>query len=56
MKTSVRLLAFVLLIVGLAGLLLNEFALHWGTGATIVFAAVEIVGFALLAVARWVMK
>lgn len=56
MKTTVMLLAFVLLAVGLAGLLLNEFVFQWGTGATITFAAVEVLGFALLALARWGMK
>jgi len=56
MKATVRLIAFVLLAVGLAGLLLNEFVFHWGTGATITFAALEIIGFVALASARWGMK
>ena len=56
MKAKVGLLGFVLLAVGLVGLLLNEFLLHWGTSATIAFAVVEVVGFVLLAYTRWGMK
>jgi hypothetical protein len=56
MKATIRLLAFVLLAVGLAGLLLNEFVFQWGSGATITFASVEVFGFVVLALARWGMK
>jgi hypothetical protein len=56
MKATISLLAFVLLTVGLAGLLLNEFVFHWGRGATLTFASVEVVGFVMLAFARWGMK
>ncbi len=56
MKTTLRLVGYVLLGVGLAGLLLNEFAFGWGTQATILFAALEVIGFAALATARWAMK
>jgi len=56
MKGTAKVLAFILLAAGLAGLLLNEFIFQWGTGATITFAAVEVVGFVLLALARWGMK
>jgi hypothetical protein len=52
MRARARLVAFVLLAAGLLGLLLNEFVLHWGTAATIAFAAVELIGFGLLAVGR----
>lgn len=40
--------AFVLLIIGSVGLLTNEFAFHWGTVATLVFAALNIVGLVIL--------
>jgi len=40
--------AFILLIIGSIGLLVNEFAFHWGTTATLVFAALNIVGLVLL--------
>lgn len=53
MKTRVAILAYSLLAVGLVGLVLNEFVLHWGTAATLSFAAIEILGFVLLAVVRW---
>mgnify|MGYP001424727424 CR=1 FL=1 len=52
MQTGIRSLAFALLAVGLAGLLLNEFVLHWGTAATVAFAVIEVAGFGLLAYGR----
>lgn len=40
--------AFVLLIIGTIGLIANEFAFHWGTTATLVFAALNIIGLVML--------
>jgi hypothetical protein len=55
-KANIHSLGFVLLAVGLLGLLLNEFVLDWGRAATIAFAAVEVTGFAVLAFVRWGMS
>ncbi|MFC1913694.1 hypothetical protein ACFLXF_00230 [Chloroflexota bacterium] len=44
-----KLIAFVLLIIGTLGLLINEFAFDWGRVATIVFAIMNLMGLAILA-------
>lgn len=44
-----KLIAFILLIIGTIGLLLNEFALNWGSTATIVFAVFNLIGIIALA-------
>ena len=46
-------IAFILLIIGTAGLLVNELVFDWGRVATIVFAAVNVLGLILLAYANW---
>ena len=46
---AVRVAAFLLLIVGTAGLLLNEFVFGWGRTATLIFAACNVVGLVALA-------
>lgn len=56
MKEAAKLIAFILLIIGTLGLLINEFIFDWGSTATITFAAVNVVGFAILAFAFWGMK
>ena len=53
MREAIRLIAFVLLIIGTLGLIINEFIFDWGSAATLTFAAVNIVGFAILAFAFW---
>jgi len=40
--------AFILLIIGTAGLLINEFIFDWGGAATVVFAIFNIAGLVLL--------
>ena len=45
--------AFILLLIGTLGLLINEFILDWGTIATLTFAALNVVGFVILAYANW---
>ena len=55
MKTIKR-IAYVLLVVGTAGLLVNEFATHWGTTATIVFAILNSIGLVSLAFAYWIRR
>ena len=42
--------AFVLLIVGTAGLLLNEFVFDWGSTATGIFAVANAVGLLILSI------
>ena len=56
MKQVVKLSAFILLAIGTFGLLINEFIFDWGTTATLTFAALNIVGFAILAYTYWGMK
>ena len=51
-----KLIAFILLIIGTAGLLLNEFLFDWGTVATLIFAVFNFVGLAILAFSYWGMK
>ena len=45
--------AFILLIIGTVGLLLNEFAFDWGRTVTIAFAVVNAVGLVTLAFTIW---
>ena len=40
--------AFILLIIGTAGLLINEFIFDWGRVATVVFAIFNITGLVIL--------
>ena len=40
--------AFILLIIGTAGLLINEFIFDWGRVATVVFAIFNIAGLVIL--------
>jgi len=56
MKEAAKLIAFILLIIGTLGLIINEFIFDWGSTATITFAAVNIVGFAILAYTLWSRK
>ncbi|MFC1988583.1 hypothetical protein ACFLVJ_01960 [Chloroflexota bacterium] len=51
MKESIRLIAFMLLIIGTFGLLINELFFNWGRVATLAFAIVNVVGFTSLAFA-----
>jgi len=56
MREYTRLIAFVLLIVGTIGLLINELILSWGTCATLTFAIINAVGLALLGLTYWIKK
>ncbi|MFC2006808.1 hypothetical protein ACFLUQ_01415 [Chloroflexota bacterium] len=56
MRKYTLLIAFVLLIVGTMGLLINEFILDWGRCATLTFAIINVVGLAFLAFAYWIRK
>ena len=56
MRQYTLLIAFVLLIVGTIGLLINELILDWGRCATLTFAIINVVGLASLAFAYWAKK
>lgn len=49
MREAAKLIAFILLIIGTIGLLVNEFVTDWGRGVTITFACLNILGLVLLA-------
>ena len=50
MRNVTRLIAFILLIIGTAGLLVNEFAIDWDRVATLIFAVFNCIGLVTLAV------
>ena len=56
MREVAKLSGFILLIIGTLGLLINEFISGWGTTATLTFAALNVVGLAILAYTYWGMK
>jgi len=45
--------AFILLVIGTIGLLVNDFILDWGRIATVSFAALNVLGLAILAFVTW---
>jgi len=49
MREAAKLIAFILLIIGTIGLLVNEFVTDWGRGVTITFACLNVLGLVLLA-------
>ena len=51
--TVAKLTAYSLLIVGTTGLLINEFAFHWGTAATLTFAVLNALGLATVPAILW---
>lgn len=48
MKNYLMGIAYMLLICGTAGLLVNEFILRWGRTATLLCAALSLLGFLIL--------
>ena len=50
MREFAKLAAFILLIVGTVGLLINEFIFDWGRVATLVFAVFNFTGLVILAI------
>ena len=56
MRNFIKTAAFILIIIGLAGLLLNEFVWEHSSARSIVFAIVEVVGLVNLAFASFGMK
>jgi len=55
MREAAKLIAFILLIIGTIGLLVNEFVTDWGGGVTITFACLNVLGLVLLAFTAWIM-
>ena len=56
MRESTPLIAFILLIIGTIGLLINELIFDWGRCATLTFAIMNVVGLASLAFTHWSKK
>ena len=56
MRQVATLSAFILLIIGTLGLLANEFIFDWGRVATLIFAVLNFIGVAILAITYWRMK
>ena len=50
MREVARLIAFILLIIGTIGLLVNEFAIDLGRVATLIFAVFNCIGLVTLAI------
>jgi hypothetical protein len=50
---KIELSAFVLLIIGTLGLLMNEFVFSWGRPATLVFAVANVIGLVALVFSYW---
>jgi len=48
MKGAFMLSAFILLIIGTLGLLINEFVFDWGRVATLIFATMNVIGLVML--------
>ena len=53
MRKNIKLNAFILLIVGTLGLLMNEYILHWGRFGTLLFAAFNMIAIAFLCFSYW---
>jgi len=56
MRNFLKIIASILIAVGTAGLLLNEFAWEHSSTCTIIFAVVNFVGLAKLAFAHFAMR
>ena len=56
LKERIKISGFVLIIIGTAGLLLNEFVWEYSSTRTIIFAVVNFVGLVNLAFAHFGMK
>jgi hypothetical protein len=56
MRQTLELGAFVFLLIGTLGLLLNEFVFDWGRAATLTFALANVIGLVTLASAHWSTK
>jgi len=52
-RAVAKLGAFILLIIGTLGLVINELIFDWGSAATLTFAAFNVGGLVLLALMNW---
>jgi hypothetical protein len=50
MSQTIKLAAFILLIIGTVGLLVSEFVVDWGRAPTLIFAIFNCIGLVTLAV------
>jgi len=50
MSKVIKLTAFILLIIGTIGLLVNEFVTDWGRTTTLIFAIFNSIGLLILAI------
>jgi len=50
---TLSVVAFVLVVIGTLGLLANEYVFAWGSAAVLIFALLNVVGLAWLAVGLW---
>jgi hypothetical protein len=50
MSRAFKLAAFILLIIGTVGLLVNEFVADWGRAPTLIFAIFNCIGLVILGV------
>ncbi len=53
MRESALLIAFILLIVGIIGLMINELIFDWGRCATLTFAIINVIGLVILFIVNW---
>ena len=53
MREVAKLSAFILLIIGTGGLLINEFVFDWGRATTLALAVLNLVGLIALACLHW---
>ena len=53
MKKNIEWSAFVLLMIGTLGLLMNEFVFDWGRSGALIFAAANVVGLVALGFSYW---
>ena len=56
MREVLKLGSFILIFIGTLGLLLNELMFDWGRTATIIFAAINLVGLVTLVSTNWITK
>jgi hypothetical protein len=56
MRQVIELSAFIFLLVGTLGLLINEFVFDWGRAATLTFALANVIGLVALGSAHWSTK
>jgi hypothetical protein len=56
LRNFIKISAFALIIIGTAGLLLNEFVFEYSSTRTVIFAVVNFVGLVNLAFAFWGMR